>query len=202
MTVRYYERVSTKEQNLERQERDIKAFITLNHLDNEPLLKYADKMSGKTANRPQLQQMLDDLKEGDTVIVYSLDRLSRSSLDLLQISHKILEEKKAVLFIVDKKIDTTDAYGRMFMTIVGAVAEFEREMIHNRVMQGVANAKEKGLYKGRKKGSIKIKGSELKRFIQDYQAGLTKTRLSEIYKVPRSTVYNWIKDLKEKNMLE
>lgn len=198
--IRYYVRVSTEEQNIERQDKAIRNFLKLKGL--EPIyIEYIDRKSGKDTNRPQLQAMIQDLKANDIVLVKSLDRLSRSTKDLLAIAEQI-QNKQAVLMVMDKNIDTSDMYGKFFITVVSAIAELERSMINERVKEGVAIAKEKGLYKGRHKGAIKLKGAELKTFIKDYKAGLTKSRLAEIYNVPRSTVYKWIEVLKERGDID
>lgn len=185
--IKYYVRVSTVEQKLERQ---------LLAYDKADLI-YSDKVSGKDKERPQLKAMLHDLKENDVVVVKSLDRLSRSTMDLLEIAKEI-ENKKATLKVLDKDIDTSTPIGKFFLTIIGAVAELERENINQRVREGVAIAKEQGKYKGRKKGSIELKGENLERFIKFYEKGFNKTDLSKEFGVPRATIYRWEKVLKER----
>lgn len=188
--IKYYVRVSTVEQKLDRQ---LLAYDKAN-------LVYSDKVSGKDKERPQLKAMLEDLKENDVVVVKSLDRLSRSTMDLLEIAKEI-EDKGATLKVLDKDIDTGTAIGRFFLTIIGAVAELERENIKARVMEGVAIAKEQGKYRGRKKGSIELKGESLDRFIKFYKKGFNKTELSKEFGVPRATIYRWEKVLKERGEL-
>lgn len=185
--IKYYVRVSTVEQKLERQ---------LLAYDKADLI-YSDKVSGKDKERPQLKAMLHDLKENDVVVVKSLDRLSRSTMDLLEIAKEI-ENKKATLKVLDKDIDTSTPIGKFFLTIIGAVAELERENINQRVREGVAIAKEQGKYKGRKKGSIELKGENLERFIKFYEKGFNKTDLSKEFGVSRATIYRWEKVLKER----
>lgn len=185
--IKYYVRVSTVEQKLERQ---------LLAYDKADII-YSDKVSGKDKERPQLKAMLHDLKENDVVVVKSLDRLSRSTMDLLEIAKEI-ESKKATLKVLDKDIDTSTPIGKFFLTIIGAVAELERENINQRVREGVAIAKEQGKYKGRKKGSIELKGENLERFIKFYEKGFNKTDLSKEFGVPRATIYRWEKVLKER----
>lgn len=188
--IKYYVRVSTVEQKLDRQ---------LLAYDKADII-YSDKVSGKDKERPQLKAMLEDLKENDVVVVKSLDRLSRSTMDLLEIAKEI-EEKGATLKVLDKDIDTSTAIGKFFLTIIGAVAELERENIKARVMEGVEIAKQEGKYKGRKQGSIELKGDSLNRFKQFYKKGFNKTELSKEFGVPRSTIYRWEKILKEKGEL-
>jgi len=100
-----------------------------------------------------------------------------------------------------KDIDTGTAIGKFFLTIIGAVAELERENINQRVREGVAIAKAEGKYKGRKKGSIELKGDSLNRFKMFYNKGFNKTELSKEFGVPRATIYRWEKVLKERGEL-
>ena len=150
--------------------------------------------------RPQLKIMLEGLQKGDVIVVKSLDRLSRSTMDLLEITKEI-EDKGATLKVLDKDIDTGTAIGKFFLTIIGAVAELERENINQRVREGVAIAKSEGKYKGRKKGSIELKGDSLNRFKMFYNKGFNKTELSKEFGVPRATIYRWEKVLKERGEL-
>lgn len=188
--IKYYVRVSTVEQKIDRQLLAFKgAEVT-----------YIDKVSGKDKERPQLKEMLDNLKKDDVVVVKSLDRLSRSTIDLLEITREI-ENKGASLRVLDKDIDTKTQIGKFFLTIIGAVAELERENILQRVKEGVEIAKKEGKYKGRKKGSIEIKGESLERFKKFYKKGFNKTELSREFKVTRATIYRWEKVLMEKGEL-
>ncbi len=188
--IRYYVRVSTAEQKIDRQ---LMAYDKADKI-------YIDKLSGKDKNRPQLLELLQDLKENDVVVVKSLDRLSRSTLDLLEIVKEI-EIRKAFLKVLDKNIDTSDAIGKFFLTVIGAVAELERANINQRSLEGIAIAKEEGKYKGRQKGSIKLNGENLERFKKFYKLGMNKTDLAKEFNVPRCTVYRWEKTLIEKNIL-
>ncbi len=188
--IKYYVRVSTVEQKLDRQ---------LLAYDKADII-YSDKVSGKDKERPQLKAMLEGLQKDDVVVVKSLDRLSRSTMDLLEIAKEI-EEKGATLKVLDKDIDTSTPIGKFFLTIIGAVAELERENIRARVLEGVAIAKEEGKYKGRKKGSIELKGESLNRFKQFHKKGFNKTELSKEFGVPRATIYRWEKVLKDRGEL-
>ncbi|MEG1450062.1 MULTISPECIES: recombinase family protein [Cetobacterium] len=189
--IKYYVRVSTVEQKLDRQ------LLAYDKAD----IVYSDKVSGKDKERPQLKIMLEGLQKDDVVVVKSLDRLSRSTMDLLEIAKEI-EEKGATLKVLDKDIDTGTAIGKFFLTIIGAVAELERENINQRVREGVAIAKAEGKYKGRKKGSIELKGDSLNRFKMFYNKGFNKTELSKEFGVPRATIYRWEKVLKERGELK
>ena len=182
---RYYVRVSTEEQNVARQ---------LEAYKDKEAVKYIDKMSGRNRNRVQLKAMLNDLQEGDTVIVKSIDRLSRSTIDLLNIVKEI-EEKGAYLQVIDNAIDTSNAMGKFFLTMLGALGELEWANIRQRTKEGIAIAKKQGKFKGRKKGSITLKGEDKKRFIKLYELGVPKTELSKIFEVSRPTIYYWIDEL-------
>jgi DNA invertase Pin-like site-specific DNA recombinase len=98
--------------------------------------------------RPQLDQCLDFIREGDTLVVTRLDRLARSTAHLLTIVEKI-ESKGAALRILDLNVDTSTATGRMMLTLIGAIAQFERELMLERQREGIAKAKAAGKYRGR-----------------------------------------------------
>lgn len=136
-----YVRVSTTEQNPARQDELMKTFGV------EKV--FSEKLSGKDTNRPQFQEMLSFLREGDTLYVESFSRLSRSTQDLLNTVH-LLGEKKVSLVSDKEKIDTTTPQGRLVMTVFAAIYQFERENTLERQAEGIAIAKKQGKYKGRK----------------------------------------------------
>ena len=140
MAIRYYVRISTLDQKLDRQ------LVAYDKAD----VTYADKMTGASMDRPQLQLMLSDLAEGDVVVVRSLDRLSRSTKDLLEIVDTI-QNKKASLKILDINLDTNDKFGEFFLTVLAAISQLERKTIKERQREGIAIAKSKGIYKGKRK---------------------------------------------------
>ena len=136
-----YIRVSTQEQNTIRQE------VLMKSLGVDQI--YIDRMSGKNANRPELQKMMEYVRKGDTVIVESISRFARNTRDLLELVEKLTA--KGVEFVSRKEaIDTTTPTGKFMLTVFGAVAELEREYILQRQREGIAIAKEQGKYKGRK----------------------------------------------------
>lgn len=136
-----YIRISTAEQNTARQE------VLMKELGVDNV--FIDKMSGKNTNRPELQRLMNFVREGDTVIVESISRFARNTKDLLDLVEKLTEKK--VEFVSKKEaIDTTTPTGKFMLTIFGAVAELEREYILQRQKEGIAIAKENGVYKGRK----------------------------------------------------
>lgn len=141
----FYCRVSTVLQNEARQVKmceDVKA---------EKL--FVDKASGKNTDRPKLKEMLSFIREGDIVIVESISRLARNTKDLLCIVDTITS-KGADLVSLKENIDTSTPQGKCMLTVFGALAQFERELINERTLEGVAIAKEEGKYKGKPKKKI------------------------------------------------
>ena len=135
-----YIRVSTEEQNTERQE------ILMEKLGVEKI--FIEKVSGKNANRPQLMEMLNFVREGDTVVVSEISRFARNTKDLLTLVETLTE--KGVEFESQKeKIDTTTPAGKFMLTIFGAVAQLEREYILARQREGIEAKKARGEYRGR-----------------------------------------------------
>lgn len=136
-----YIRISTTDQNIARQE------VLMKELGVEQV--YIDRMSGKNTNRPELKRMMSYVRQGDTVIVESISRFVRNTKDLLELVEQL--NSKQVEFISKKEaIDTTTPTGKFMLTIFGAVAELEREYILQRQKEGIAIAKQNGVYKGRK----------------------------------------------------
>lgn len=137
-----YVRVSTREQNTARQEELMKS------LGVDKL--YIDKMSGKNTERPELQKMMDFVREGDVVIVESFSRFARNTRDLLDLTDKLKE--KQVKFISQKeKIDTDSTAGKFMLTLFAGLAEMERTNILERQAEGIAIAKAEGRMNGRPK---------------------------------------------------
>ena len=135
-----YVRCSTMDQNPERQE------VLMERLGVDRV--FIDMCSGKNMDRPQLQAMLEFMRTGDVVIVESFSRLARSTKDLLQITDIMTE--KGVEFISQKEtIDTTTPAGKMLLTILAAISQFERECLRERQQEGIDLRKARGEYKGR-----------------------------------------------------
>ena len=136
-----YVRVSTADQNEARQ---------IEALEKYGIERwYTEKISGKDANRPKLQEMLEYVREGDTVHIHDLSRLARSTADLLVIVD--LLGKKGVHLVSNKEnIDSSTPTGKLMLTMIGAINEFERTNILERTREGIAIAKREGVYKGRK----------------------------------------------------
>ncbi len=135
-----YARVSTQEQNEARQ---LEEFRKLGTEKN-----FIDKQSGKDIERPQLKAMLQFVREGDIVVVSEYSRLARNVQDLLKIIDE-LNARNVQLRSIKESLDTTTPHGKLMLTIFAGLAEFERDMIHQRQLEGIAIAKEQGLYKGR-----------------------------------------------------
>lgn len=137
-----YIRVSTIEQNTESQK------AVLENLGMDKV--FEEKLSGKNTDRPELQAMLDYVREGDTVYVKDLSRLARNTKDLLDIV-EYLDKKGVGLFSIKENIDTSTNFGKLMITFLGAIYEFERANLLERQRDGIAVAKKLGKYKGRKK---------------------------------------------------
>jgi len=136
-----YIRVSTADQNTARQE------VLMAELGVEKV--FVDRISGKNMDRPELKEMMGFIRSGDTVIVESISRFARNTKDLLELVE--LLTAKGVEFVSKKEaIDTTTPTGKFMLTVFGAVAELEREYTLQRQAEGIAIAKEQGVYKGRK----------------------------------------------------
>lgn len=136
-------------------------------------------------DRPELHQMLDQLREGDVVVVWKLDRLSRSLKDLLHLMEKI-EAAGAGFRSLTEAIDTTPPAGRMMMQMVGAFAEFERAMIRERTRAGVAQAKLEGRVGGRKPKLTPQQEQEIRESVQSGRH--TAAQCARLFKVHPSTI--------------
>ena len=144
-----YIRVSTVDQNDDRQ------LVTMEKYNVEKIFR--EKVSAKDTNRPELQSMLDFAREGDTIVVHDFSRLARSTKDLLGIVED-LEDRGITLISAKENIDSSSATGKLMLTMIGAINEFERANLLERQREGIQIAKEKGKYKGRKE--IKIDNFE------------------------------------------
>mgnify|MGYP000355398450 CR=1 FL=1 len=182
-----YVRVSSNDQNIDRQ------------LDNEDLtVTFVDKASGKNADRPQLNAMLaGNWPEGSTVVVHSMDRLARSLGDLLRIVEQLTNRGISVQFIKEGKLfkgsETADPMDKLMLSLLGAFAEYERTLIRERQREGIAKAKERGVYRGRQK---KISDAEqITVMVAEAQAlGANKTKVAARYGISRETLYKYIQN--------
>lgn len=140
-----YVRVSTVEQNDARQREGLKKY----QIDKW----FTEKISGKDTNRPELKSMLDFVREGDTVYVHDFSRLARSTKDLLDIVDQL--KAKSVHLVSNKEnLDSSTPTGKLMLTMIAAINEFERTNLLERQREGIRVAKENGVYKGRKEVSV------------------------------------------------
>ncbi|MEP3924044.1 MAG: recombinase family protein [Gilvibacter sp.] len=175
MTIVGYRRVSTTDQNFDRQ--DLGAVDKL----------FEEKLSGKSAkDRPALNAMIDWVREGDSVLVHSIDRLARDLRDLQAIIQTLNDKGASITFKTENltfSASSDDAFAKLQLQMMGAFAEFERNIIRKRQAEGIAKAKAKGLYKGRPKtvDDAKIKALSL--------AGMGATAIAKELGIGRATVY-------------
>jgi len=176
-----YIRVSTPDQRTERQLAGVKLDRT-----------FTDKASGRDAKRPQLLAALEYLRDGDTLVVHSLDRLARNVEDLRRIVRELNERGVSVEFVKNRLSFTggADPTARLMLTMLGAVAEFERELLRERQREGIASAKAKGKCKGRKKALTGEQAQELREMAH---SGFPKSDLARAYGVSRETVYQYLR---------
>ena len=181
-------RVSTEDQNTIRQE------ILMKQLGVERV--YIEIASGKSrTGRPQLEAMMDFVREGDVVIVESISRFARSTRDLLTLVEQLTE--KGVGFVSQKdSIDTNTPQGKFMLTVFGAMAELEREQTLQRQREGIAAAKAAGKYKGRK--PIEIEDSLVKSVHdQWYKREITTSHAVKLLNVSSRTFYRWMWDYED-----
>ena len=181
-----YIRVSTIEQNTESQKSLLQNF----KLDKV----FEEKVSGKNTQRPQLQALLEYVREGDTVYVKDLSRLARNTKDLLDII-EYLNNKGVGLFSLKESIDTSSNFGKLMLTFLGAIYEFERANLLERQKDGIAIAKHEGKYKGRKKIQ---KPSNWQEVYSDWSCRkITTKKACELLKLKTNTFYNFVKEERE-----
>jgi DNA invertase Pin-like site-specific DNA recombinase len=186
-----YVRVSTKEQNPERQE------VLMEKLGVEKV--FIDKCSGKDANRPQLKAMMEFMREGDMVVVESFSRLARNTKDLLNITDEMRD--KGVEFMSQKEaIDTKTPAGQAMLTILGAISQLERDYIRERQQEGIELKKARGEYKGR----VPI-GIDWKQFEAEYKlwkSGQITARLAMKHMdLKPNTFYRRVEEYENKRMV-
>jgi DNA invertase Pin-like site-specific DNA recombinase len=173
-----YARVSTLEQNLD---------LQLQALKNAGCKKiFQDKLSGATRNRPEFLRMLDQIREGDTVIVWKLDRLARSTRDLLDTIETIYQSGAQFLSLSEPWADTTSHAGKMIMTIFAGIAEFERELIKERTVLGRQLAKTRGVRFGR---PTKLNSEQQKLVLRLLEEGSSVKTIAQTLNVHVATIY-------------
>ena len=174
-----YARVSSNTQDYQGQVEALKAFGC------ERI--YSEKMSGKsTDGRRQFEKLMKELLPGDTVVVAKLDRLARSSRDLHNIIFELDSLDCGFLSLGEHWCDTTTAHGRLMLTIMGGIAEFERDLIRKRCEEGIERAKAKGTKFGRKRS---LSPEQVKIAADRYAKGETMAELAEVYGVSEPTIW-------------
>lgn len=176
-----YVRVSTAEQNETRQKEALKKY----DIDKW----FIEKASGKDTKRPRLQEMLEYIREDDTVYVEEFSRLGRSTADLLNTVQQI-EDVGAKFVSLKENFDTKTPTGKLQMTMMAAIAEFERSMILERQREGIAIAKREGKYKGRKAVSVPNIGTYYDKYMRRkgtkvsiaHELGISRTTLDKLFR--------------------
>ena len=175
-----YIRVSTFEQNSERQ---------LEGLNFDRM--YTDQASGRDANRPELASLLDYVRDGDTIKVHSMDRLARNLDDLRKIVKTITQKGAKIEFVKENLVFTGEdsPMATLMLSVMGAFAEFERSLIRERQREGIAIAKSKGLYRGRKP---KLNSAQIAEAKAKIAVGVPKARVAREMGIARMTLYSSI----------
>lgn len=177
-----YVRVSSVDQHVERQ------------LDGVQLDRvFTDRASGKDTNRPELTAALAFVREGDTLLVHSMDRLARNTEDLLRTVRQLNERGVTVTFVKERLSfsGSSDAMAELMMTVLAGIAKFERALIRERQREGIALAKRAGKYKGRKKAFNPLQVKELR---EKAAQGIGKAELARLFRVSRQTVHQYLRD--------
>jgi len=177
-----YARVSTQGQSLDNQ---------VDKLTASGCKKlFTEKYSGAKSDRAELQAALGYVREGDALIVTKLDRLARSAVDLGKIAAQ-LQEKGVDLVVLDQDINTTTPTGKLMFTMIGAFAEFERDLIKERCKEGIAKAKERGVKFGRRP---KLSDEKLAEMKAEFEAGvIDRGALATKYGISRPSLYRLVR---------
>ncbi len=176
-----YVRVSTFEQNAQRQ------------LDEVAVDRvFTDKASGKDTQRPQLETMLAFVRDGDTVVVHSMDRLARNLDDLRRLVQQLTRRAIRIEFVKEGLTFTGEdsPMAQLMLSVMGAFAEFERSLLRERQREGIALARQRGAYRGRKRSLSADQVTDLKRRIA---AGERKAHIARELGVSRETVYQYLR---------
>ena len=180
-----YARVSTVGQSLDAQ---LQALAECSKI-------FQEKVSGAKDDRPQLSLLLDFVREGDVVMVTKLDRLARNTRHLLEIS-EYLQSKRVALRIVNLGIDTSTPTGKLMLTMIGAIATFERERMLERQAEGIELARRRGVYKGRKPTAM-AKGDEVQALAA---RGLAKAEIARRTGISLSSVQRILRRMEINSM--
>ena len=176
-----YARVSTSDQNLDRQKDILKKY----GVD----VMFCEKMSGTKKNRPELDRMLSEVEDGDTIVIESLSRLGRSVKNLAELM-ELFNSRNIRLVSMKETIDTTSSTGRLLFTILSSLAQFERDVLVERTREGLSAARARGRMGGRPK----INETAVNKAIALYNTKQYSIKeITELTGVSRSTLYRAIK---------
>ena len=176
-----YVRVSTFDQNTDRQ------------LEGVPLDRsFTDRVSGKDTKRPELTALLAFVRDGDTVVVHSMDRLARNLDDLRRTVQTLTAKGVRIEFVKEGLTFTGEdsPMATLMLSVMGAFAEFERALLRERQREGIVLAKQRGAYKGRKKALSPEQAADLKRRVAD---GVPKAQVARDLGITRETVYQYLR---------
>lgn len=180
-----YVRVSSYDQNVERQ---------LEGVDLDRV--FTDRASGKDTERPEFKALVLYAREGDTIIVHSMDRLARNVDDLRRIVQEQTKRGVRVQFIKENLLFTGEdsPMANLMLTVLGAVAQFERDLIKERQREGIALAKQRGAYRGRRRALSPEQAEQLR---SRAVAGEKKTRLAREFGISRETLYQYLRETEQ-----
>jgi DNA invertase Pin-like site-specific DNA recombinase len=177
-----YARVSTAEQSLEAQ---------IDALERAGCDKvFQEKVSTRRDRRPELEALLDYIRDSDTLVVTRLDRIARSVRELIDFM-QMLDERGITFVATDQSIDTSNAMGRMFFYVMASIAEFERDMIRERTLAGIAAARARGRLGGRPPKMTPAKIAAARRMYDEKTHTLTE--IAQVVGVSRTTVWNHVR---------
>ena len=179
-----YARVSSDDQNLARQ------LESLNGLNLDRI--FTEKISGKSTERPILQDMILFVRDGDHLYVHSMDRLARNLIDLRNLVNQLTRKGVVVHFIKENLTFTgsDEPVSVLLLSVMGAVAEFERAIIKERQAEGIRIAKQKGIYKGRTNA---LNPEQVTEIMEKLATGVSKSKIAREYKICRETLYKYLR---------
>ncbi len=185
-------------------------YIRVSHFDQHPERQlenlkvdkvYTDKASSKTIERPELQALLNYIRTGDTLVVHSIDRLARNLDDLRRIVHELIQRGICIEFIKENLTFKGDdsPMANLMLSVMEAFAEFERALIRERQFEGISLAKQRGVYKGRKK-SLSLE--QVQSIQAKVAAGENKSAIAREFKISRETLYQYLRNNAKGNVIK
>ena len=180
-----YARVSTQEQNLDRQ------LDSLNSAGAEEIIQ--EKITGTKADRPELNRLLDKLRKGDVILVSDLTRLSRSTKDLFGLVDQIERKGANIKSLKERWLDTTTPQGKLMFTFMAGISQFERDLISQRTKEGLEAARARGRKGGRKP---KLDDNKKRALYELYQQKKTTVKdLCDMFSITKPTLYKVIEEI-------